>query len=275
MIRIKNFVGMFLVFVMLFAFSACGKTPVENVKANPADEMNAKKQVTITVSAGAGFKDALNELKNVYEKENPNVNITYNFAASGSLQQQIENGADVDLFISAAQKQVNDLKEKGLLEDGTRIDLLGNKIVVIVPKDSSLAVTFEELDQDKVKKLALGEPKSVPVGQYAEEMFKKLNILDKIKTKAIYAKDVREVLTWVETGNVDAGVVYETDAMSSEKVKKVAEAPDGSHKPIVCPAAIIKSSKNLEKTKAFLTFLSGENGKIVFEKYGFEFLPKQ
>ena len=242
--RIKRFVGMMLVFVILFVFSGCGKTPVENGKVNPTNEPVPNKQVTLTVSAASSLKDAMNEIKDVYVKETSDVNITYNFGSAGSLQQQIENGAEVDVFVSSAQKQMDALKDKGLLEDETRKDLLGNNLVLIVPKDSALSVNFEELAGDKVKKLALGEPKSVPVGQYSEEVFSKLNISEKVKPKAVYGKDVKEVLTWVETGNVDAGIVYETDAKVSQKVKVVATAPTGSHKPIEYPASVIKSSKN-------------------------------
>lgn len=275
--KIRNFAAMILVFIMIFVFTACGTSPNGDGKANEAVKVvgtPVKTQVNITVSAASSLKDAMNELKDVYAKEKSEVNITYNFGSAGSIQQQIENGANVDLFISAAQKQMDALKEKGLLEDVTRKDLLGNSLVLIVPKDSSLTATFEELAMDKVKKLALGEPGTTPAGQYAEDVFKKFNILDKIKTKVIYAKDVKEVLTWVETGNVDAGIVYETDAKASQKVKKIADAPAESHKPILYPASVIKSSKNLDRAKAYLDFLSGDKGKVVFEKYGFKFLLK-
>jgi molybdate transport system substrate-binding protein len=270
----KSFLKVFLILAMLFTFSACGNTSFDTDKVTQNVETSPVVKVNLTVSAAASLKDAMNELKDVYIREAANVNIIYNFASAGSLQQQIENGADVDLFISAAQKQMDTLKDKGLLEDETNKNLLGNSLVLIVPKESALSVNFEELAGDKVKKLALGEPKSVPVGQYSDEVFRKLNIVEKVKEKSVYGKDVKEVLTWVETGNVDAGIVYETDAKVSQKVKKVAEAPEGSHKQIVYPASVIKASKNKEAAKSFLNFLSGEKGKAVFEKYGFKFLEK-
>lgn len=274
MFRIKSYLGMVLVWIMVFIFTACGNTSVDIGKVTQNVATSPVAKVNLIVSAAASLKDAMNELKDVYNKEATNVNITYNFGSAGSLQQQIENGADVDLFISAAQKQMDALKDKELLEDETKKNLLGNSLVLIVPKDSELSVNFEELVGDKVKKLALGEPKSVPIGQYTEEVFSKLNIVEKVKVKSVYGKDVKEVLTWVETGNVDAGIVYETDAKVSQKVKKVAEAPEGSHRPIVYPASVIKASKNKEAARSYLNFLSGEKGKEVFEKYGFKFLVK-
>ncbi len=267
MSRIKNLVGMvLLLLVVLFAFSACSKQPAEKSQETP------KSKVTLTVSAAASLKDAMDELKDIYAEETPDVNVTCTYASSGSLQKQIENGAGVDVFLSAANKQMDALEDKELLEDGTRKTLLGNDLVLVIPEDSSLVSSFEDLTKDTVKQIALGEPGTVPAGQYAEETFTKMNILDKIKTKAVYGKDVKEVLTWVETGNVDAGVVYLSDAITSQKVKQVAKAPEDSHKPIVYPASVIKASKHKEEAKAFLEFLSGAKAKSVFEKYGFKLL---
>ena len=267
MVRIKNFAGLvLLLLIFIFSFSACSKQPVEKSEETP------KTQVTLIVSAAASLRDPMNEIKDIYAKETQDVSVTCNFASSGSLQKQIENGADVDVFISAANKQMDALEEEGLLEDGTKKTILGNSIVLVIPEDSSLISSFEELTQDKVKRIALGEFKTVPAGQYAEETFTNMNILDTIKAKAVYGKDVKEVLNWVETGNVDAGVVYLSDAKTSQKVKQVAVAPEESHKPIVYPASVIKSSKHKAEAKAFLDFLSSEKAKSVFEKYGFKFL---
>jgi molybdate transport system substrate-binding protein len=195
---------------------ACGQTSIETTKAQDSIEV---KPVTLTVSAASSLKDAMEEIKTAYAKEKPNVTITYNFGASGSLQQQIEQGAEADLFISAASKQMDALKDKGLIIEDTRRNLLGNRLTLVIPKDSSGVSDFKGLTGEKIKKIALGEPKSVPAGQYAEEVLTKLNLLDALKPKVVYGKDVKEVLFWVETGNADAGVVYETDAKASDKVK--------------------------------------------------------
>jgi molybdate transport system substrate-binding protein len=161
-----------------------------------------------------------------------------------------------------------------VLED-TKVNLLGNSVVLVVNKDSALSIDFKDSASDKIKKIALGEPKTVPCGQYAEEIYKNLNILEAVKAKAVYGKDVKEVLTWVESGNVDAGVVYATDAKASTKVKVAAVATSSLYKtPVVYPVAVIKASKNAEEAKGFLKFISSAKAKAVFEKYGFNYLLK-
>lgn len=227
----------------------------------------------LTISAAASLKDAINEVKALYLQEKPQSKITINLASSGTLEQQIQQGAEVDVFISAAVSNMNNLKDKGLLNNGAVKDLLGNRIVLIVPKSSKLSLSsFSDVLEPSIKKIALGEPKSVPVGKYAEDVFTKLNILTKVKDKTVYAKDVKEVLTWVETGNVDAGVVYSTDAKVSSKVRVIVTAPANSHKPIVYPAAVLKASKSSVAAKDFWNFLSSAKAKAVFEKYGFDSL---
>jgi molybdate transport system substrate-binding protein len=226
--------------------------------------------VDLTVSAAISLKDALDEAKQLYATDNPNVSIAINYGASGTLQLQIEQGAPVDIFLSAATKQMDALDTKGLLLEGTRKNLLLNEVVLIVPKDSSLNISsFQDLTRADVKQIALGEPTTVPAGQYAKDVLTSLGIYDAVNAKAILGKDVRQVLTYVETGNVDAGIVYSTDAQSSSKVKVVATAPAKSHAPVVYPVAVIKDSKNAAAARQFLDFLSGQRGRAVFQKYGF------
>jgi molybdate transport system substrate-binding protein len=227
-------------------------------------------KVDLTVSAAISLKDALDEAKQLYTADNPNVSIAINYGASGTLQLQIEQGAPVDIFLSAATKQMDALDTKGLLLEGTRKNLLLNEVVLIVPKDSSLNISsFQDLTHPNVKQIALGEPTTVPAGQYAKDVLTSLGIYDAVNAKAILGKDVRQVLTYVETGNVDAGIVYSTDAQSSSKVKVVATAPAKSHAPVVYPVAVIKDSKNAAAARQFLDFLSGPRGRAVFQKYGF------
>ena len=231
---------------------------------------SVEKTVELHVSAAASLTNAMNELAELYAKDNPNVKIIFNFGSSGALQQAIENGGETDLFFSAAQKQMNALDEKGELAEGTRKDLLRNEVVLIVPNDSDKNISdFNDVATDKVEKIALGEPKGVPVGQYSEEIFTALNILDAVRAKAVYGSDVRQVLAWTESGEVDCGVVYATDAAISDKVKIICAAPEGTHKPVIYPAAAIKSSKNLDAAKKFLDFTSSDAAKKVFAKYGF------
>ncbi|MBC9785135.1 molybdate ABC transporter substrate-binding protein [Heliobacterium chlorum] len=239
-----------------------------NGSQQSTSKTTANKPVSLTISAAASLKDAMTELQVMYTQAKPNVTITYNFGASGSLQRQIEEGAPVDLFISAASKQMNDLQTKDLIDASSRIDLLENEVVLVAPKDSSLS-DFTDLAGTKVKKLALGEPQSVPAGQYAQEVLTKLNIAEAVKSKSVFAKDVRQVLTYVESGNTEAGIVYETDAKTSDKVKTIAKAPQGSHSPILYPLAVVKASKNQAAANDYAQFLQGEQAKAVFEKYGF------
>lgn len=226
--------------------------------------------VELTILAAASLTDATAKLAELYKEVAPNVTLTFSYGASGALQTQIEEGAPADIFMSAATKQMKALDEKGLLLADTKKDLLLNKIVLIVPKDSTLELTsFEDVGGDKVKTVALGEPEGVPVGQYSEQVFTNLGILDIVKTKANYGSDVKQVLTWVESGEVDCGVVYSTDAKASEGVLVICEAPEGSHEEIIYPAAVLGSSTSPDAAKAFLDFLSSDEAVSVFEEYGF------
>jgi molybdate transport system substrate-binding protein len=219
--------------------------------------------------------DALKAINDAYVKEFNIVKISANFASSGTLQTQIEQGAPADVFISAAAKQMDNLLQKGLILNETRQNLLYNKVVLIVPSDSTLGLaSFNDLTLDKVKKLAIGDPKSVPAGDYAHQAFDLLGITAKVQPKEILGADVRQVLTYVEGGNVDAGIVYSTDALTSSKVKVVASAPDAINAKVVYPAAVVRASKNPEVAKHYLNFLFGAQAKTIFEKYGFTVVPK-
>lgn len=222
----------------------------------------------LTVSAAMSLKDALQEIQPLYQQQS-NVKITYNFGASGSLQQQIEQGAPVDIFISAATKQMDQLQLKNLLLTGTRKNLLTNQLVLITPKQNQSINNLSDLTSNLIARIALGEPQSVPAGQYAEQTLKADKIYDQVNPKLIYAKDVRQVLTYVETGNVNAGFVYLTDARKSDKVKIVITASPQTHAPIMYPIAVIKNSKNVTIAKEFVEFLSSSQAESVFKKYGF------
>ena len=255
----KKFIATMLTGLMVAALLvACGNA---QAKEEP---------VELTVLAAASLTDATTELAELYKKVAPNVTLTFSYGSSGALQTQIEEGAPADLFLSAAAKQMNALDEEGLLLADTRVDLLLNKIVLIVPENSSLELTsFQDVEADTVKTIALGEPEGVPVGQYAEQVFTNLGLLDEVKAKTNYGTDVKQVLTWVESGEADCGVVYSTDAKMSDKVSIVCEAPEGSHEDIVYPAAVIETSESPEAAKAFLVYLSTDEAASVFEEYGF------
>ncbi|PSB63566.1 molybdate ABC transporter substrate-binding protein, partial [filamentous cyanobacterium CCP1] len=198
------------------------------------------------------------------------ITVNYNFAASGPLQQQIEQGAPVDVFVSAATKQMDALQEQDLILTDTRRNLLTNNLVLIVPNNSTLELTgFRQLTNSNVSKISVGEPRSVPAGQYAEELFTNLGILEQLRSKFVYGNSVRNVLGSVESENADAGVVYTTDARISNQVRQVATAPSNLHSPIVYPIAVIQSSRNQQAARAYVQFLSGQSAQNVFRNYGF------
>ncbi|MEH1901692.1 MAG: molybdate ABC transporter substrate-binding protein [Nostoc sp.] len=229
----------------------------------------AQSNTSILVSAAASLKEALEEIKPLYQQSKSDVNISYNFGASGALQQQIEQGAPADIFISAGKKQMDALEEKGLLLPGSRANLANNRLVLIVAQDVVGINSFYDLKDSKIKKIAIGEPRSVPAGQYGEQVLKKLKLYEQVKSKLVFANNVRQVLAAVESGNAKAGLVYATDAKISNKVKVVVAADDKFHSPIVYPVAIIKSSKNTSAAKEFVEFLSGSQVKTVLKKDGF------
>ena len=253
----------------LLLLAGCGGQSAATSISSSASS-GAGEQKVLHVSAAASLTNVMQDIAADYEKQHPDVKVEFNFGSSGALQQAIENGGNADVFVSAAQKQMNALEKAGLLADGTRADLLVNDVVLIVPKDSKKNIaTFEDLKGSAVQHLALGEPKGVPVGQYSEEIFTKMNMLDAMKAKAVYGSDVRQVLAWVEGGEADVGLVYATDAAISDGVKVVAKAPADTHKPIIYPAAVLKDSKQMDLAKDFTQFLRNDTSEALFEKYGF------
>jgi molybdate transport system substrate-binding protein len=224
--------------------------------------------VELQVAAAASLTDVLQETAVAYEAEHPQVKIVFNFGSSGALQQAIENGGQADVFFSAAAGQMDRLEQAGLLLAGSRRDLLENELVLIVPRhDTSAPADFAQLADKGVPQVALGEPRSVPVGQYAEEVLRNLGLWEQVKDKAVFGTDVRQVLAWVESGNAGCGIVYATDAAYSDKVQVAAKAPAGSHKPIIYPAAVLQESRHKQEAQAFLAYLAQRRD--IFTRYGF------
>ncbi len=231
--------------------------------------------VVLNVSAAASLTDAIKEVNSQYTANNKNVTITANFASSGTLQKQIEQGAPADVFISAAAKQMDALEKAGLIVSGTRQNLLINKVVLIVPNNSTLGLTdIRDLATDKVNKIAIGDPKFVPAGDYAQQAFDLLGITEKVTSKYIIGADVKAVLAYVESGNVDVGMVYSTDAQISTKVKVVAFAPDEINAKVVYPVAVVAASKVQDASAAYKKYLFGVEARAIFEKYGFTMVGK-
>jgi molybdate transport system substrate-binding protein len=228
-----------------------------------------KENVELTVSAAVSLNDALKEIKSSFEKKYAHITILFNLGGSGALQQQILQGAPTDIFISAANGPFKVLTEKGIIEK--QKDLLKNKLVLIInQKQPSSIKSFQDLNM--VKKIAIGTPDFVPAGMYAKQTLMHLSLWDSVKNKLIQTKDVRQVLTYVETNNVDAGIVYMTDAKISDKVKVVQTADEAYHDPIIYPAGIIKSTEHKKEADLFYNYLSSKSAQVIFKKYGFTVL---
>jgi molybdate transport system substrate-binding protein len=249
--------------------AACsGQEDTDEPGQTNGDE-KGEERVTILVAAAASLRYCMeDELKGMFEELNPNIKVTFTLDSSGKLQKQIEEGADVDVFVSAARKQMDALNEKGLMLHDSVIDLLENKIVLILPEGSALQIAnFNDILLAGT--IAVGDPESVPAGQYAKEALENLGLWDKVKEKASLGTNVTEVLNWVSEGSAEAGIVYATDAATTENVKVVAEAPEGSVSKVIYPAGIVSSSTKKEAAASFMEFLKSDEALAVFEKYGF------
>ena len=250
-------------------------TTAEETKAEetPAEETTAAsgEETEILVAAAASLKNAYEDkLIPMFEEANPGVTVKGTYDSSGKLQTQIEEGLEADVFMSAAKKQMTALDEEGMIASDTITDLLENKIVLIVPTGNEKKLEkFEDIEN--ADSIALGDPASVPAGQYAQEALTNLGIWDKIQDKVSFGTNVTEVLNQVAAASADAGIVYATDAASmADQVEVVAEAPEGSlAKKVIYPVAVVKGTAHEEVAKEFVAFLQTDKAITVFEEYGF------
>ena len=264
MLKNTKFISMLLCCSLLLV--GCGK----NGNKNDTTTEENKTPVELNISAAASLKEVMADLETEYNKSNENVTLVVNYGSSGSLQQQIEQGAPCDLFISAGQKQMNTLKEKGLLLDDTIKDLVENSLVLVEANGVDIT-SFDDLKSDKVKHIAVGETESVPAGKYADEVLTNTGIKDSVSDKLVFAKDVKEVLAWVASGNADVGFVYLSDALSSDSVKIVENVDEvNEHSSITYPVSVIKDSNNIDEAKKFEDFLFTDAAQKIFEKYGYK-----
>jgi molybdate transport system substrate-binding protein len=229
---------------------------------------SAQTKTVLTVSAAASLTDALQEIETAYRHDHPAVELRNNFGSSGTLAREIEQGAPVDVFLSAASKPMDELQAQALIVPGSRHNLLRNALVLIAPNGSHLA-GFSQLVDPSVRVVAIGDPASVPAGLYGQQTLASLHLLDALRPKLVLAKDVRQVLAYVETGNADSGLVYATDALSSSKVRIIATAPDATHDPIVYPAAAVAHGPNEAAARAFVDFLASQVARAIFVRRGF------
>ena len=223
----------------------------------------------VTVFAAASLTDSLKEIGADYEKQTGQA-VVFNFEGSSVLARQIEEGAPADIFFSADETQMDRLAEKGLIDPATRQDRLGNTLVVVVPAGSKLQIhSAADLAGDDVKQIALADPQAVPAGVYAKAWLTKLQLWDAVKPRVVPTENVRAALAAVASGNVDAGVVYKTDAAISKRVKIVFEVPRTQGPDIRYPMAVVKASAEPEAAKKFLDYLDSDKAAAIFRRYGF------
>jgi molybdate transport system substrate-binding protein len=251
-ISVRPFSAWLPVFLLVLVLSSC----------------HDSQHVSLTVSAAASLQGALGEIETAYFSGHPKVEFRNNFGSSGTLAREIEQGAPVDAFLSAAGKPMDDLESKGLITAGTRQNILRNSLVLIAPLDSKLQGPAGLADRS-IRIIAVGDPASVPAGQYAQQTLNALHLNDQVKGKLVLGKDVRQVLTFVETGNADAGFVYATDAHMSGRVRVVATVPESAHEPIIYPVAVVKTSANQDAARTFVEFLSGPEARSIFTRNGY------
>ena len=248
------------------------ETTAAETEAESKEEAKADLgEQSILVAAAASLKNAYeDELIPMFEEQYPGVTVEGTYDSSGKLQTQIEEGLEADVFMSAATKQMKALDEEGMIASDTIVNLLENKIVLIVPTGSDSKMdSFEKIGD--AASIALGDPESVPAGQYAKEALSNLNVWDSIQDKVSFGTNVTEVLNQVAAASADAGIVYATDAASkADQVTVVAEAPEGSlEKKVIYPVAVVKATAHEDAAKAFVDFLQTPEAIAVFESYGF------
>ncbi|MBQ2653730.1 MAG: molybdate ABC transporter substrate-binding protein [Methanobrevibacter sp.] len=225
----------------------------------------------VNLAAAASLKNVFDDkLIPMFQEKYPGVKVTPTYASSGDLQSQIENGLEADVFMSASNKQMNALVNESLIDNTTNLQFLENKVVLIVPANSSSNITsFDDL-ANMSGNIAIGDPESVPAGQYAKEALTNLGLWSAVEPKLSLGTDVTAVLNQVAQGSAECGIVYSTDANSTDDVKVVCEAPAGSlNTSVIYPVALLKNSTDSDAAKAFMEFLQTPEAKDVFVEYGF------
>jgi molybdate transport system substrate-binding protein len=224
----------------------------------------------ITVSGAASLTEAFTNIASKFEKENPGTKVNLNFGSSGNLRMQVEGGAPVDVFASADENQINILSNKSLIINSSRKDFAHNSLVLIVPKSSTLNITnIKDLANPNVQKISIGNPGTVPVGDYSLLALTEAGLWNQLKNKAVLAEDVKQVLVYVERGDVDAGFVYLTDAKTAQPgtIKIVTSVPVSTS--ISYPIAVVSSSTHKEKAQKFIDLVTGKDGQDILNTYGF------
>ncbi|ADE37333.1 molybdate ABC transporter substrate-binding protein [Methanohalophilus mahii] len=256
-----------ILLVATIAFLAVVGAYLANSTASSVQEADRDE---ITVSAAASLTQSYREIVKQFEAANPDIDVNLNLASSGSLRMQIEGGAPIDVFASASRKHMDILDTKGMIDTDSRRDFARNCLVMIVPAGINQIENIEDLDSEGITKIALGNPETAPVGLYAKQGLEEAGLWKAIEGKTIFAENVKQVLVYVERGEVDAGFVYMTDAQTSEsnKIRIVGEVPVNAD--ISYPVAILTDSEDKKASRKFIDFVTGPEGKRTLEEYGFK-----
>ncbi|WP_163539186.1 molybdate ABC transporter substrate-binding protein [Gracilibacillus sp. YIM 98692] len=222
-------------------------------------------QTELTISAAASLEKPLSQIIQQYENKHPNIHISTNFSGSGTLSQQIIQGAPVDLFFSASLEKYQRVIDAGRIEQPSSVPLLTNELVWIQPKNTAIITDYSQITQ-----MAIGTPEAVPAGAYAKEALASLGVFTSLEEHLVLTKDVRQVLQYVESGNVDAGIVYYSDAVSSDQVQINRSFALGEHRPIIYPVGIVNDTKYQAEIETFLEFLQTDTAIDIFEDNGFQ-----
>lgn len=247
-----------LLLISMLAVTGCG---------GGAAERGAENKETLIIGAAASLQESFTELGRLFEEEDSRWSLEFTFASSGNLKTSIEQGAPIDVFASAAQKQMNALVAAQLVDEASVKDFAKNALVVVVPEDSPVSSLEEVFALDRI---AIGEPETVPAGQYAKESLTNLGQWEELEERLILAKDVRQCLFYVEQKEVDAGFVYATDAAKSRKVKVIISMPEESYSPVIYPMGIVSASARKEGARQWMDFVLSEKGREVLGRYGFQ-----
>lgn len=228
-----------------------------------------KDRQTVTISAASSLQDVLTEVEKEFEDEHPSIDVVFNYGASGSLKQQISQGAPVDIYFSASQATFQELLQEEKIVKEHSSTLLKNRLTLISPTNEGSLASIEDLAGETIERIGIGTPESVPAGYYAEEVLHQLRLLDSLEHKIVYAKNVRQVLTYVENGDVQAGFVYNTDALTSDQVKVVSHIKEDLHSPILYPVGVTTEGATKKEVLAVFEFFHQKKVLSIAEKYGF------
>lgn len=277
----KKFLTIILVLSLVLCLVACSvnglkafwkpKKLIEYENLSPREEAEEHIGIEgrIMLAAAASLKNIMDEeIIPLFNEEYPTIEVIPTFDSSGKLQTQIEEGAEIDVFISASMKQMDELNEQGLLEEDSIVKLLENRIVLIAAEGSQNDMQIFE-DIVNAESIAIGNPESVPVGYYAKEAMENLELWEEASDKLSLGTNVIEVLNWVAEGSADVGIVYATDAAGKDNVVVIAEASDEIVSKIIYPVGIVKDSRNRDTSQAFVEFLLRHEMEVIFKKYGF------